>query len=273
MVRRPAVAGQFYSAKEQALRSEVERCFLSPIGPGHLPKLNPSGPRRIVGAMVPHAGLVYSGPVAAHVFAELAEDGFPETIVIIGPNHHGQGKGVAVSDEDFDTPLGTCPVDRDIVSRLKGIVEVDRRAHLYEHSLEVQLPFIQYIRPETKIVAIAMGYQDEGTAQELAKSVRNAIEGKDVVVLASSDMSHYVPANVAKEKDMAVLTKLIGMDPEGAYRHVMKLDVSMCGYGPVLAMFKSVDGKEAKLLRYATSGDVTPMREVVGYASMIITNK
>jgi len=271
MVRRPAVAGQFYSAKESGLRSEVERCFLSPIGPGQVPKLNESGPRRIVGAMVPHAGLVYSGPVAAHVFAALAADGFPDTFVIIGPNHHGQGKGVAVSDEDFETPLATSPVDRDIVSRLKGVVEVDRRAHLYEHSLEVQLPFIQYLKPETKIVTIAMGYQDMETAKALAISVREAIAGRNVVVLASSDMSHYVPANVAKEKDMAVLTKLINMDAEGAYNQVMQLDVSMCGYGPVLAMFASVDGKEAKLLRYANSGDVTPMREVVGYAGMIVT--
>jgi MEMO1 family protein len=205
------------------------------------------------------------------VFAALAEDGFPDTFVIIGPNHHGQGKGVAVSDEDFETPMGTCEVDREIVSRLKGIVEVDRRAHLYEHSLEVQLPFIQYIKPETKIVTIAMGYQDEETSKELAKSVRNAIEGKNAVVLASSDMSHYVAPNIAREKDMAVLTKLMNMDPEGAYHQVMQLDVSMCGYGPVLAMFRSVDGKEAKLLRYANSGDVTPMREVVGYAGLIVT--
>jgi AmmeMemoRadiSam system protein B len=271
MVRRAAVAGQFYANRAAALRSEVERCFLSPIGPGHLPNLNLSGERRIVGAMVPHAGLVYSGPVAAHAYAALAEDGFPETFIIIGPNHHGRGKGVAVSDEDFETPLGISKVDHEIVSRLKGVVEVDRSAHLHEHSLEVQLPFIQYIKPDTKIVAIAMGYQDPETAAEVARSVRKAIESNDVVVLASSDMSHYVPAQVAKVKDMAVLTRLVDLDHEGAYHQVMELDVSMCGYGPALAMVQAVDGKGARLLKYASSGDVTPMRDVVGYASLIVT--
>lgn len=271
MVRRAAVAGQFYANNAVALRSEVERCFTSPIGPEHLPKLDPSGERRIVGAMVPHAGLVYSGPVAAHAYAAMAEDGFPETFVIIGPNHHGRGKGVAVSDEDFETPLGVSKVDMEIVSRLKGVVEVDRSAHVNEHSIEVQLPFIQYIKPDTKIVAIAMGYQDPETAKEVGRSVRKAIEGKDVVVLASSDMSHYVPAQVAKTKDMAVLSRLIDLDYEGAYRQVMDLGVSMCGYGPVLAMMQAVDGKKARLLKYANSGDVTPMRDVVGYSSLIVT--
>ncbi|OPY34088.1 MAG: hypothetical protein A4E32_00357 [Methanomassiliicoccales archaeon PtaU1.Bin124] len=271
MVRHPAVAGQFYAAKESSLRSEVERCFLSPIGPGRLPKLAEHGQRTILGAMVPHAGLVYSGPVAAHAYAAMAEDGFPETFIIIGPNHHGRGKGVAVSDEDFETPMGTIETDRDILSRLKGIVEIDRSAHLYEHSLEVQLPFIQYIKPDVKIVAIAMGYQDPETSSEVAKSVKRAAMNRDVVVIASTDMSHYVPPQVAMEKDMGVLSRLTEMDPDGAYRRVLEMEVTMCGYGPVMAMFHAVGGKEAKLLKYANSGDVTPMRDVVGYASMIVT--
>jgi MEMO1 family protein len=271
MVRRPAVAGQFYASREATLRAEVERCFLSPIGPGHLPKLNQDGPRKIAGIMVPHAGLVYSGPVAAHAYAALAEDGFPETIVIIGPNHHGRGKGIAVSDEDFETPLGVSKVDHEILARLKGVVEVDRAAHAAEHSLEVQLPFIQYIKPDTKIVAIAMGYQDPETSAEVAKSVKKAISGRDVVVLASSDMSHYVSPEIAREKDMGVISKLLDMDVAGVYRQVVDMDVSMCGYGPVMAMLGAVDGKEIRLLRYANSGDVTPMKEVVGYASMIVT--
>lgn len=270
MPRRPAVAGQFYAGRETALRSEVERCFLSPIGPGSLPVLDRKGPGKIVGAMVPHAGLVYSGPVAAHAYMALAEDGFPSTFIIIGPNHHGRGKGVAVSDEDFETPMGVIKTDMDIVHRLKGVVEVDRSAHLYEHSLEVQLPFLQYIDPDVKIVAIAMGYQDPETAVELAKSIKIATEGRRAVVLASSDMSHYVPPQVAKEKDMGVLNKLVAMDPDGAYRQILQKDVSMCGYGPVMAMFHAVNGKEARLLKYANSGDVTPMSEVVGYASLIV---
>lgn len=270
MVRRAAVAGQFYANKAAALRSEVERCFLSPIGPGYVPKLNMSGERRIVGAMVPHAGLVYSGPVAAHVYAVLAEDGFPETFVIIGPNHHGVGKGVAVSDEDFETPMGISKVDQEIVSRLKGVVEVDRSAHVHEHSLEVQLPFIQYIKPDTKIVAIAMGYQDPETAKEVARSVRKAIEGRDVVVLASSDMSHYIPAKEAAWLDGKVLEKVKSLDPKGMYDEVLHNHVSMCGYGPVMAMLSAIDGKDGSILRYANSGDVHPMDTVVGYAAVAV---
>lgn len=207
MVRSAAVAGQFYAAKAPTLRAEVERCFLSPIGPGHLPKVNQFGPRNIIGAQVPHAGLIYSGPVAAHVFNALAEDGLPETAIIIGPNHHGVGRGVAVSDEDFMTPFGQVSSDRSIISKLKGVVELDRSAHFYEHSIEVQLPFLQYLKPDIKIVPIAMGFQDYETAKELAASLKGAIQGKDVIILASSDMSHYVSPKVAQELDSKVLTK------------------------------------------------------------------
>ena len=150
MVRYPAVAGQFYAGKEASLRREVEACFNSPIGPGHLPKLE-SGPRNIVGAVVPHAGLAYSGPVAAHVYAALAKDGFPGTFVIVGPNHNGIGAGVATTEEDFETPFGVVSIDQDIVSKLKGVVENDPVSHRFEHSIEVQLPFLQYIKRDIKI--------------------------------------------------------------------------------------------------------------------------
>ncbi|QLH74763.1 MAG: MEMO1 family protein [Methanomassiliicoccales archaeon] len=270
MVRRPAVAGQFYSSRAASLRAEVEGCFLSPIGPGMLPKLALNGPRRIVGAMVPHAGLMYSGPVAAHVYNAIASDGFPETFVIIGPNHHGVGKGVAVSTEDFETPLGEVKVDRELVSRLRGVVEQDRVAHMYEHSIEVQLPFLQYIRPDIKLVAISMGYQDHETAKELASSIRRAAEGKDIIVLASSDMSHYVPPSTAKGMDSKVIERILALDAKGVYDAVNRLGVSMCGYGPAMAMLMASDGSKAELLKYATSGDVTPMQQVVGYAGIVV---
>jgi len=270
MVRRAAVAGQFYSAKASSLRAEIEGCFMSPIGPGSLPKLSEHGERRLAGAMVPHAGFMYSGPVAAHVYSAIAADGFPGTFIIIGPNHHGVGRGVAVSTEDFETPLGKVEVDNEIVSKLKGVVEPDRAAHVYEHSIEVQLPFLQYIRPSFKLVAISMGYQDYETAAELASSIIKATEGKDVFILASSDMSHYIPPEMAKSIDSKVIEKIVALDPKGVYDTVRGLDVSMCGYGPAMAMLMAAKGSKAKLLKYATSGDVSPMDEVVGYAGVVV---
>ena len=270
MVRQAAVAGQFYSSRGPSLRAEVERCFLSPIGPGKLPPHPHDGPRKIVGAMVPHAGLVYSGPVAAHAYCAIAKDGLPEVFVVIGPNHHGVGKGVATTDEDFDTPMGRVKVDKEIVSKLKGVVELDRSAHVYEHSIEVQLPFLQYLDPNISFVPIAMAFQDYDTAVELAKSVRKAAEGRDVMILASSDMSHYVTPHQAKVDDTKVLDKVLNLDAKGVYDAVRKYDVSMCGYGPTMAMILASEGKSAKLLKYANSGDVQAMDRVVAYASVAV---
>ena len=270
MVRYPAVAGQFYAGKEASLRREVEACFNSPIGPGDLPKLVP-GPRNIVGAVVPHAGLVYSGPVAAHVYSALAKDGFPETFVILGPNHNGIGAGVATTEEDFETPFGIVSIDRDIVSKLKGVVDNDPLSHRFEHSIEVQLPFLQYIKRDIRIAPISMGFQDYETAVDTAKAVRKAIAGKDVCIIASTDFSHYIPPEKARLLDNKVIEKILALDPKAMYDTVTRNDISMCGYGPVMTMLLSCEGKNAKLLKYANSGDVHPMETVVGYAGIIVT--
>ena len=270
MVRRAAVAGQFYSSSKSALIRELEHCFMSPLGPGKLPEVVKDGPRRIAGAVVPHAGLVFSGPVAAHVYAQMAADGMPETVVVIGPNHTGYGKAVSASSEDFETPLGVVRADRDIISRLKGVVEIDRSAHMYEHSLEVQLPFLQYLDPEVKVVPIVMGRQDLIMARETAKVLREACAGKDVVFLASSDFSHYLPAEVARERDGMVLERILRLDAEGVIEVVEKNDISMCGYGPVAAMIMACGGAKARLLHYGNSGDVRSMGDVVGYAAAVV---
>jgi AmmeMemoRadiSam system protein B len=270
MVRRAAVAGQFYSSSKSALMKELEHCFLSPLGPGRLPEVVKDGPRRIAGAVVPHAGLVFSGPVAAHVYDQMAADGMPETVVIIGPNHTGYGRAVSASSEDFETPLGVVRSDRDILSRMKGVVEIDRAAHLYEHSLEVQLPFLQYLDPEIKIVPIVMGRQDIVMARETAKVLREACAGRDVVFLASSDLSHYLPAEVARERDGMVLERILSLDAEGLVGVVERNDISMCGYGPVAVMIMACGGGKARLLHYGNSGDVRPMADVVGYAAAVV---
>jgi AmmeMemoRadiSam system protein B len=268
-MRHPAVAGQFYASKEAALRLEIEKAFSSPIGPGAVPTPKP-GRGDIVGAVCPHAGYVFSGPVAAHVYGAIARSGIPDTFVIIGPNHHGIGAGVAMTTEDFSTPLGVAQVDRDLASRLRGLVDDDPTAHLHEHSVEVQVPFIQYFAPKAKILPITMLFQDYETAKELGDALRKAVAGRSVIVIASSDFSHYVPPEVAKQKEGAVIEKILKLDAKAVEGEVMRHDVSMCGYGPVMAMLTAVHGKSAELLRYANSGDVHPMAEVVGYAGIVV---
>ncbi len=219
---------------------------------------------------MPHAGFMFSGPVAAHVYAEMARDGLPETVVIIGPNHTGYGRAVSASSEDFETPLGVVKVDREVVSRLRGVVEIDRTAHLYEHSLEVQLPFLQYLSTDIKIVPVIMGQQDIVMARETAKVLREACGEKDVLYLASSDFSHYVPAVKAKEEDGKVLERILEIDAEGVIDVVSARNISMCGYGPVATMLLASGGSSARLLHYGTSGDVRQMDQVVGYAAVVV---
>jgi AmmeMemoRadiSam system protein B len=269
-MRYPSVAGQFYAGNPEELRKQVEGCYTSPIGPGKIPELR-DGPRSITGAVCPHAGFVYSGPVAAHVFNALANDGFPETFVIIGPNHTGMGATVAVTSEDFSMPMGVVPVDKDLEGRMvQGIISEDLLAHRGEHSLEVQLPFIQHLSTGVKIVPICMGLQDYGSAKEVGEIVAKEIKGKDVVVLASTDFSHYVPQDVAEERDRLAIDRILKMDPKGLHKTIAKENISMCGYGPVMAMLVATQGHKSELLKYSTSGDIQPMREVVGYAGMVV---
>lgn len=269
-MRYPAVAGQFYSGNPEELRKQVEKCYSSPIGPGVIPRLK-EGPRSIVGAVCPHAGFMYSGPVAAHVFNALANDGFPETFIIIGPNHTGMGAMVATTVEDFSMPMGVVSVQKDLAERMvQGIISDDLLAHRGEHSLEVQLPFIQHLTPGAKIVPISMGLQDFKTAQEVGEIIAKEIQGRDVTVIASTDFSHYVPQEVAERKDRLAIDNILSLDPKGLYKTVTKENITMCGYGPVMAMLVAAQGQKAELLKYSTSGDVQPMREVVGYAGLVV---
>ncbi len=268
-MRYPAVAGRFYSSKEKVLREEIEDCYKSKIGPGEVPALS-HGRGSIVGGVVPHAGYVFSGPVAAHVYHAIATEGFPETFVILGPNHHGVGSGVAMTSEDFVTPLGTIETDKELAKKLRGWVDEDPSAHQHEHSIEVQIPFIQYFSKKVKFLPICMAFQDFETARELGARLRRACEGRDVIVLASSDFSHYVPPHFAEKQDRAVIEKILALDAQGVEATVVGKDVSMCGFGPVMAMLEAVGGKSAQLLKYATSGDVQPMSEVVGYAGIVV---
>jgi len=269
-VRYPAVAGQFYSGDEDSLLHEIEGCYKSPIGPGRLPSLK-KGRRRIKGLVCPHAGYMFSGPVASHSYLALAEDGFPDSFIVIGPNHTGYGSRVALTTQDFSTPLGVVKADTELARELIGeVIEDDITAHRYEHSIEVQLPFLQHIKKEIKFLPICMASQEYKTAREVGQIISKAISGRDVVVIASTDFSHYEPKEVAIRKDRLAIDAILNRDAKALYSTVLKNGITMCGYGPVMAMLEAVQGKEAELLKYSTSGDVRPMRDVVGYGAIAV---
>lgn len=270
MVREPVVAGQFYPGSKDRLEKNIEGCFLHGLGPGKLPQREGDS-RKIKGLVVPHAGYVYSGPVAAHSYKALYEDGFPETIVLIGPNHHGFGPGAAMEDDDFKTPLGVVPVDKDIVNSLEGdILKINSTAHSGEHSLEVQLPFLQFLSNDFKIVPITLLDQSQTTAVDIGNKLSEVLGDRDCVVIASTDFSHYVARDTAEKLDKMVIEHILKYDIEGMYRTIQENDISMCGYGAVAAMLKGVNGDKAELLKYATSGDISNTREVVGYGALSV---
>ncbi len=269
-MRKPAVAGQFYPDRVKDLDNAIIEAFTHPLGPGEVPSLSPDRKGKILGGVVPHAGYIYSGPVAANFYHELALDGFPDSFIIIGPNHTGLGSMVSMALEDFQTPYGIAKIDRDLARLIhKGIVDVDIQAHIYEHSVEVQLPFLQFFKREIKFVPIVMMAQDYEFALELSGIIHDAINERDVVVIASSDFSHYVPKKSAYERDLKAINFLLSGDVKSFYRAIEEYNVTACGYGPIATAMMATRGR-AKLLKYATSGDVFPMEEVVGYASISI---
>jgi len=270
-MRVPAVAGQFYEDEPAALRRQVEACYTHPLGPGKIPVLE-DGPRTLRGLVVPHAGLVYSGPVAAHAYAALGRDGPPEVVVILGPNHTGLGASVAVGTVDWEVPIGRMRCDTDLARRLasRPPMTEDMVAHRFEHSIEVQLPFLLHLGLKAPFVPVCVGSQDLDPAVAVGERVREAIQGRDALVIASTDFSHYVPKEQAYERDRLAYEEILRGDVKGFWRTIRKHDVSMCGYGPVMAMLTAVGPVRPQLLKYATSGDVSPMREVVGYASMAL---
>ncbi len=278
-IRSPAVAGYFYDSDPKALVHRIEESFKSPIGPGSPPKLNPEGERRIISLISPHAGYVYSGPVAAHGYLSMAEDGKPDLIVLIGPNHTGYGSGVSIMDSgSWKTPLGVVDIDEEMakeIMRHSTIIDSDELAHVREHSIEVQIPFLQYVLGDFEIVPIAMLMQDLNTSREVGEAIAKALGKTNSIIVASTDMTHYEPRSQAENKDKAVIEAILELDEERLINTIYGLNVSVCGYGPVAATItasKILGASNANLLKYATSGDVTgDLQSVVGYASLKMT--
>jgi hypothetical protein len=276
-VRRPCQAGAFYEGNPDALRQQIESCFTNKIGPGAIPKVVETPPKKVIGLMCPHAGYIFSGPVAANAYYKLAVDGKPDVIVIFGPNHTGQGSGLAVMNEGFwRTPLGDVEIDREMANQIaqeSRIVDVDDSAHQYEHSIEVQLPFLQYLYgSDFRIVPICFLMQDLPSAREVGEAVAKVLLNKKSVIIASSDMTHYEPQENAQKKDKRALDAIEAMDEVRFQSTVEDYNLSVCGHGPIAALItaaKIMGGREAKLLCYATSGDVIGDRSsVVGYAAV-----
>jgi len=278
-VRNPSVAGYFYEGDREGLLKRLEWCFLHKLGPGKLPKLVEEGPRKVLGIVSPHAGYIYSGPIAAHGYYYLASDGAPDLVVMIGPNHHGIGAPISVYPEGvWRTPLGEVEVDAEVAENVaeaaKGLIELDREAHLLEHSLEVQLPFLQYIYGKKfRILPITMLSQNVYACEELGEALINSLSGRNFVIIASSDFTHYESYEKARRKDKLAIDAILSLEHRKLYETVVTHDITMCGYGPVMVLMYvawKLDGFKAKVLKYATSGDISGNKAtVVGYASIV----
>jgi len=290
MIRRASAAGQFYDGDKKTLELNIKDCFLDKRGPGTLPKANP-GKKIIRGLVVPHAGYVYSGAVAAHSYYYLSNNGFADSFIILGPNHTGYGSGVSIMTEGaWETPLGTVPINESLSKELlKGIIDKDEDAHRYEHSIEVQLPFLQFSAGSKKFdfVPICMAMQDFQTSKELGEIIADAIKKskKNVAIIASSDFSHagfnYMsmpPAGMrvdkyAEKQDRLAIDQILKMDPKGLTETIEKNNITMCGYGPVATMLtasKIIGAKQVELLKYGTSYEVQPSSSCVGYGALAV---
>lgn len=267
----------FYAGSTQSLKVQIEKCFTHSLGPGKLPTVVKKGPRRLVGLVSPHAGYMYSGPIAAHAYYSLAADGKPDVLVILGPNHTGRGSGLALMDEGvWRTPLGNVEIDAELarqILRESKIIDVDDSAHSYEHSVEVQLPFLQFLYgSDFKFVPICFLMQDLESSREVGRAIGKASSNRNAVVIASTDMTHYEPQKMAERNDKMAIDSALKLDEVQYYSIVESYNISTCGYGPTVALItaaKMLGAKNAKLLCYKTSGDITgDYSAVVGYASV-----
>ena len=266
MIRRAAVAGLFYSGTRERLRVQVGDLIQRDI-----PKA------RAVGAVVPHAGYIYSGKVAGTVYAHLT---FPDVFVILGPNHTGLGAGAAIMAYGaWETPLGQVPIDTDLaraIQRNSRTLEEDHLGHQREHSIEVQLPLLQAWGVPFSFVPICLFSSEYAACQDVGMAIAEAVLRSDrpVLVVASTDMSHYLAEAEARLKDQQAIDAILALDPERLHRVVRKEGITMCGFHATTAMLvaaRELGAVSAELVGYATSSDVTKeYSSVVGYAGLII---
>jgi len=264
MLREPVAAGTFYDGKAETLRK-----YVSSLCVEKKEKIS------AYGIIVPHAGYVYSGKVAGEVFSSVR---IPDTVIILGPNHTGMGAAISVFPEGaWRTPLGDVKIDDKLSADiLKNCAQAEGEfeAHLREHSVEVQLPFLQYLKNDFQFAAITLADHDLAHLRSLADAIVKAVKGREVLLIASSDLTHYEDAKTAKQKDSLVLDAIEKMDPEKMVSEVLGRDISMCGWMPaytVMHACKKLGAKNGKIIRYMNSGDASgDYREVVGYGGAAI---
>ncbi len=278
MVRMPVVAGRFYEGTEDLLQERLKKCFIGSLGPGSLPDGEPGTTRSLKAVIAPHAGYMYSGMPAAHTFLKIFEDGIPDHIVMLGPNHTGIGARVAVCNDDWQTPLGIVQYDSVLGTAIveeNEYASFDCVAHSSEHSLEVQVPFLQYtLGPGVTFVPICLTDQSYAVCESIGKTLANLANEMDILVLASSDFTHFESAESARKKDNQAMEFLEFLDPEGFLSFVHGHRVSICGAGPIAAAMifaKERGATQFNVLKYTTSGDITKDNSnVVAYVSAAI---
>ena len=271
MLRKAAVAGRFYPSQPDRLLLDLQER----LGP-------PRARHQARGVVVPHAGYRYSGGVAGAVYSGIE---IPQRVLILCPNHTGLGASLSImSQGEWEIPLGRIPIDEELARRLLQhcpYLTEDAEAHRFEHSLEVQLPFLVHLRPDLRLVPIALGRHDFPTFRRLGKGIARALRelpGQPVLVVASSDMNHFEPDAVTRIKDGKAISRILALDAPGLYEVVRRESITMCGYGPTIAMMYGTEATpgtcRAELVGYATSGDAGGGRsEVVGYAGIAIYPK
>jgi AmmeMemoRadiSam system protein B len=266
MIRQPAVADQFYDGNPTRLHYELGKLI------DHIKEA-----RSAKAIVAPHAGYMYSGAVAGGAYAQVD---VPETVVILGPSHTGVGSPAAVMTKGaWSMPMGAVPISENLAAQMvefSDYLEDDALAHTYEHSLEVQIPFLQYRQPNLSIVPVCLKNLPFSVCKEIGSTIAEVVKqaGKPVLLVASTDMTHYESQEQAQSKDRLAIDKILALDPQGLLETVRGHNISMCGVIPTtvtLVASLALGASSAKLIRYATSGDVTgDYRQVVGYASFII---
>ncbi len=266
MIREPAVAGQFYSSNPEKLRKSI-LSFARTDAP----------PFAAMGIVAPHAGYVYSGAVAGAVYSAVK---LPKKFIILGPNHTGRGVSLSLHPpSEWRTPLGVATIDEElnrILTRECGSLSADTAAHAREHSIEVQIPFLQVLAESPVFAAICVGTADYSALEDLGHALARGVQAvkEPILMIASSDMSHYEPAELAARKDQSAIEQVVKVDPQGLYRTIFEKDVSMCGFAPAVAMLtacRALGASRGQLIRYANSGDVSgDYGSVVGYAGIAI---
>ncbi len=268
-VRQPVVAGSFYTADSASLSSEIDR-YLENV----LQKETPQNP---IGLISPHAGYMYSGQVAGHAY-KLVEGKQYDEVIVFAPSHRAYFSGASVDKKSgYRTPLGTVPINASLVEEIIGtcpLASFYEQAHAQEHSLEVQLPFLQKVLGDFSLIPVIMGDQDIRTCEAIVRCIVELVQGRTILAVASSDLSHYHPYDQAKELDKKVLDYINGFDPHGLASALGKHRIEACGGGPIitaLLLGKELGATKAEVVTYANSGDVSgDYSGVVGYAAGVI---